>query len=97
MTTEHIDQFVQVGYWTPQGGLAIPDRDRIAFSGGAPAVADFVSALSGKHIRIVTILEKPFVMMKSDKYDSNNLSVEHDVEGESSRRVRQVSAGAIQD
>ena len=44
-------------------------------------VADYVSALSGKHIKIVTILEKPFVMLKNDKYDPHNLSAKTDVEG----------------
>ena len=49
--------------------------------GGQSMVADYVSALTGKHIKIVTILEKPFVMMKNDKYDPQNLSTKTDVEG----------------
>ena len=49
--------------------------------GGQSMVADYVSALTGKHIKIVTILEKPFVMMKNDKYDPHNLSTKTDVEG----------------
>ena len=44
-------------------------------------VADYVSALTGKHIKIVTILEKPFVMIKNNKYDPQNLSTKTDVEG----------------
>ena len=49
--------------------------------GGQRMVADYVSALAGKHIKIVTIIEKPFVMMKNDKYDPWNLSTKTDVEG----------------
>ena len=44
-------------------------------------VGDYVSTLAGRHFQIVTILEKPFVMLKSDNYDPKNMSVNVDIEG----------------
>ena len=73
--------FSQVGFWTPQGSLMLPGADDIQFMGGQEVVADYVSALAGKHIRVVTILEKPFVMLKTENYDPMNLSPETDIEG----------------
>lgn len=51
--------------------------------GGQQTVADFVSVLKGKHVKIVTIMEEPFVMFKQKDFDWRNktLSTDTDVEG----------------
>ena len=49
--------------------------------GGAEVVSDFVSSLTNKTIRVVTIGEEPFVIMKNKSIDKENIRVGVDVEG----------------
>ncbi len=50
--------------------------------GGSPTVSDYVSVLQNRTIQIVIIPESPFVMLKHDNYDKNNIKPT-DVEGRS--------------
>ena len=72
---------MQIGHWTTKGGLSLANAQSLKFMGGQSTVADFVSALKGKHIKITTIREQPFVMFKHDNYNPMDLKADVDVEG----------------
>lgn len=72
--------YTQVGNWSERSGLSI-NRSQILLMGGAEVVPDFVSSLANKTLRAVTIGEVPFVIIKNEKMDKNNVRVGVDVEG----------------
>lgn len=76
----NIHQMWQVGNWTSQTGLFMDKDANITFHGGQSTVLDYIGHLANQTLRIVTLVEKPFIMLKNPQ-DRNNIQ-DDEIEGE---------------
>ncbi|XP_066273511.1 glutamate receptor 2-like [Branchiostoma lanceolatum] len=58
------DGWRKVGSWSKEKDLQFPLNSTVAFMSGAETVQDFVTDLRNRSLKVVTILEPPFVMEK---------------------------------
>ncbi len=62
-------------------GLNLPKKHAVRFSGDQDLVLDFQSSLQNRTIRVVTIVDPPFVMLKNPSaHQRENLTMQ-DLEG----------------
>ncbi len=70
----------QVGTWDKKTGLHLYKKHVVRFSGDQDIVLDFQSNLQNRTIRVVTVEDPPFVMVKDPSMDQRNVTKE-DLEG----------------